>query len=134
MSQQTFRLNLKSTHEESERVPDFVAGIQGETDLSDDETSGLMLLVSEAVTNAIEHGNKLTASKNVEVELIISAAKITVTVTDEGEGFDPSQAKDPLKKENLLDDSGRGIFLMKQFSDEMEYLNEGRTVRFIIYR
>ncbi|MDX1640902.1 MAG: ATP-binding protein, partial [Balneolaceae bacterium] len=112
MSKQTFRLSLNSTYEDSEKVPDFVMDIQEKSQLEEDTTGNLMLLLSEAVTNAIVHGNKLDESKKVEVEVQINSEKIVSTVKDHGNGFNPEATKNPLKEENLLRDSGRGIFLI----------------------
>lgn len=134
MSNLKFRLKLKSTFEESEKVPDFVANLQSKASLTEDETSTLMLLVSEAVTNAIEHGNKLDPSKEVDVEITIADKKIETIVKDQGEGFDPSETDDPLHEDNLLNARGRGVFLLKEISDEVKYLDGGRTVKFQINR
>jgi len=134
MANESYRLTLKSTYEESERIPDFVNDLQTGSSLTEDETSTLMLLLSEAVTNAIEHGNQNNPEKNVDVHIRIGEKDITSTVSDEGVGFDPSSIKDPLKEENLLDVGGRGIFLIRELSDSFEFENEGRTVRFTINR
>lgn len=135
MSNKTYRLTLKSTFEESERIPDYISDLQPDAGLSDDETSNLMLLVSEAVTNAIEHGNRLDPEKKAELTIEISPETITVTVTDEGEGFDPGEETDnPLSEENLLNEGGRGIFLLKELSDELSFSDGGRTTKFVIRR
>ena len=134
MSNESFILSLKSTFEESERIPSFVEDLQSKSSLNDEESSTLMLLLSEAVTNAIEHGNLNDEAKNVDVQILIDDKKITTTVTDEGEGFDPSTLKDPLKEENLLATGGRGIFLIRELSDEIEFEDDGRTIRFAIHR
>jgi serine/threonine-protein kinase RsbW len=135
MPEKTFRLNLQSTYEESEKIPDFVSDLQPEAGLTDDETSNLMLLVSEAVTNAIEHGNQLHPEKKVDLEIAVTDKAITTIVTDEGEGFDPEEeTENPLDEANLLSERGRGVFLLKELSDELVYLNGGRTVKFVILR
>lgn len=134
MSNQIFRLSLNSTYEESEKVPDFVTDIQEKSQLEEETTGNLMLLLSEAVTNAIVHGNKLDEKKTVEVEVQINSNQIVSTVKDHGEGFDPQAANNPLKEENLLKDSGRGIFLIKEISDSVDYLDNGTTIRFSINR
>ncbi|TVP99601.1 MAG: ATP-binding protein [Balneolaceae bacterium] len=134
MSEQTFRLLLKSTYEESEKVPDFVTDIQERSNIDDDTTGTLMLLLSEAVTNAIVHGNKLNPSKTVDVEVRINQKQIVSTVKDQGEGFEPEEADNPLDEENILKASGRGIFLMKQMSEHVEYDENGTKLRFILKR
>lgn len=134
MSNLKFRLKLQSTHEESERVPDFVLDIESEASLTEEESSTLMLLLSEAVTNAIKHGNKYDASKNVDIDIDITDEEIVSKVADEGDGFDPDDTKNPLEEENLLDASGRGIFLIREFSDHVEYMDGGRAIKFSIKR
>lgn len=136
MADYTFQTSLKSTHEEATKVPDFVSDIQGEASLSDDETSTFMLLLSEAVDNAIEHGNQYDAQKNVSVEIEISKTEIVARVSDEGIGFDTeeSTSKNPLDEENLLNTGGRGIFIIKELSDSLEFLNNGSTLQFKIHR
>jgi serine/threonine-protein kinase RsbW len=136
MADYTFKTSLKSTHEEATKVPDFVSDIQGKASLSDDETSTFMLLLSEAVDNAIEHGNQYDAEKNVSVDIEISKTEIVARVSDEGIGFDTetSTSKNPLDDENLLNTGGRGIFIIKELSDSLEFLNNGSTLQFKIHR
>lgn len=134
MSRQIFRLKLKSTHEESEKVPDFVIDIQKMCKLNDEITGNLMLLLSEAVTNAIEHGNEFDPKKFAEIEVEITENEIVASVKDEGAGFKPSDQENPLDQENLLKDSGRGVFLLKELSDGMEYLDNGTQLRFLLKR
>lgn len=134
MSKQIYRLSLNSTYDDSEKVPDFVEEIQQKSQLKEETTGNLMLLLSEAVTNAIVHGNKLDKSKTVEVEVQVNAKKIVSTVKDQGPGFDPDSANNPLKEENLLKESGRGIFLINEISDSVDYLENGTKIRFSIER
>lgn len=134
MSKQIFRLSLNSTYKESEKVPDFVTEIKEKSQLEEDTTGNLMLLLSEAVTNAIVHGNKLDEKKKVEVEVKINSKQIISTVKDQGKGFNPEAANDPLKEENLLKDSGRGIFLIEEISDSVDYLDNGTTIQFSLNR
>lgn len=95
----------------------------------DDEVYGkYMLSVVECVNNAIVHGNKMDKNKKVTMHYHISNTKIEVTVSDEGDGFDPNSLPDPTAEENLERDCGRGIFLMRHLSDELEFANNGRTI------
>lgn len=135
MADQSYQLTLQSTYEEAESIPEFVEDLQKKTDLDEDSSGKLMLLLSEAVTNAIIHGNREDPSKKVEVEIQIKPDSIITTVEDEGEGYDlDKDAENPLDEDNLLKEGGRGVFLIKEISDEMEYFNEGRGIRFIILR
>ncbi len=134
MADMVFRLLLNSTYEDSEKVPDFTSNIQKKSHLTDETTGNLMLLLSEAVTNAIVHGNKLDAGKQVHVEVQIRSDRVISTVKDYGEGFDPASAEDPLAEENLLNEGGRGIFLINEIADSVEYLEGGTKIRFVIKR
>lgn len=89
-----------------------------------DEEQGYwpVLAVREAVMNAVMHGNKERDDRSVRVEYSLSAEQIRIDVTDQGEGFDPGQLHDPLSSENLLREGGRGVYLMRQFMDEVNFL------------
>ena len=77
--------------------------------------------IREAVANAIEHGNQSDCSKQVQVDFCLEGNEIVIEVTDEGVGFDPGKVPDPLEAENLLKPNGRGILLIREFMDEVEY-------------
>ena len=75
----------------------------------------------EAVANAIKHGNRQDASKQVEIEVGLSGGELEIRVADEGPGFDPDGVKDPLAPENKFRADGRGIFYMRKFMDDVRY-------------
>ncbi|MDZ7756235.1 ATP-binding protein [Rhodohalobacter sp.] len=118
-------LTLHSTYEEVERVEQLLNSLQDELGFGDEFYARLMLAVSEAATNGILHGNKLDASKTVEIKAFRDNDKLIFETTDQGEGFEPEDAPDPLAEENLLKTSGRGIFLMKEYADKVTYSEEG---------
>lgn len=98
----------------------------------DDEVYGkYMLSVVECVNNAIVHGNKLDKNKKVHIHYHINNQRIEVTVTDEGDGFDPDSLPDPTAEENIEKECGRGIFLMRNLSDELTFEDNGRRVTMI---
>lgn len=134
MSDMVFRFSLKSTYEESEKVPDFVSDVQDKSNLSEETTANLMLLLSEAVTNAIVHGNKLNPSKKVDVELKIDPDKVISIVHDQGDGFDHNSTRNPLTEENLLKAGGRGIFLIKEMAESVKFFDGGRKIQFTVNR
>ena len=90
--------------------------------LDDDARHWVSVAIRESVINAIKHGNRNDASKRVFVDLETPAgqAELTIRVRDEGEGFDPVEVADPLAPENLLKASGRGIFLIRNFMENVE--------------
>lgn len=121
-------LILNSEYEEIEKVEPLLNELQAALGFDDELYARLMLTVSEAATNAIVHGNKLDPSKKATILAESDATMLTITTTDEGDGFVPEQIPDPLKEENLLKPSGRGMFLMKEYADEVEYSNAGRSL------
>jgi len=90
--------------------------------LDDEALHWVSVAVRESVTNAIRHGNGGDAGKRVYLEFMCLGAGngLAIRVRDEGPGFDPNCLPDPLALENLLKPSGRGIFLIRSFMDELE--------------
>lgn len=89
---------------------------------------GIHLAVEEALVNAIKHGNQSDSEKFVDVELRISSGKFHMRITDEGDGFDPSEVPDPTLEENLEVPSGRGLMLMRTFMSRIEFNDRGNSV------
>jgi serine/threonine-protein kinase RsbW len=102
-------------------VSDYLGRMAG---LDDDQLHWVSVAVRESVVNAIKHGNQGDESKRVIVEFTPvppdDPEQLVIRVEDEGEGFDPTELADPLAPENILKSSGRGIFLIRSFMDEVE--------------
>lgn len=128
--EKTYSLTLPSVFEEVERIPDFCDDISDECEIDEGPAETFKLILSEAVTNAIVHGNREEPGKQVHVDVEVTSGYMSATVKDEGEGFDPYKKKDPLQAENLLDTGGRGIFLIEQFADKMEFRENGTVLYF----
>ncbi len=88
-----------------------------------------MVAVTEAVNNAIIHGNGKDKNKEVDLSLEIGKEKLFFTIKDQGKGFNPDALPDPTAPENILSIGGRGIFLVKNLADKVDFLDEGRTVK-----
>ena len=86
------------------------------------------MAMEEAVMNAIKHGNKRDPSKHVHVIVNLSDTQFYAQVTDQGLGFDPDDVPDPTLEENLEKTSGRGLMLMKNFVDTVQYNEIGNSV------
>lgn len=125
-----YTADLSSTFEEAEKIPDFVDKIAQECSLDEGPAETFKLILSEAVTNAIIHGNREDPEKSVQVSVKVSDDSITADVKDQGSGFDPSQKKNPLDEENLLDLGGRGLLIIREFSDYMEFRDSGTMIHF----
>lgn len=128
--ERTFTVDLSSTFEDAEKIPDFVDQISEECSLDEEPAETFKLILSEAVTNAILHGNKEDPDKSVHVDVKVSEASISADVKDEGSGFDPNKRKNPLKDENLLDIGGRGLLIIREFSDHLEFKENGTKIHF----
>jgi serine/threonine-protein kinase RsbW len=92
------------------------------------------LALEEAFINAVRHGNKMDPAKGVRIDYLVEADKITVSVTDEGNGFDPGAVPDPRYGENLYKPEGRGLFLMRSYMDEVEFNERGNSVCIVKYK
>lgn len=119
------KLVLKSEYDELERVEGLLNDLQAELGFDDEFYARLMLTVSEAATNGVVHGNQLDASKVVTIIATSNGKTLTVSTKDQGAGFKPSKVANPLEEENLLKTSGRGVFLMGEYADGVEYLEKG---------
>jgi serine/threonine-protein kinase RsbW len=108
-------------------VSDHIGRMAG---LDEDSLHWVSVAVRESVVNAIKHGNKYDESKRVVVEFtampVHEPQELVIRVQDEGEGFDPEEIADPLAPENILKSSGRGIFLIRSFMDDVQ-LRRGQT-------
>jgi len=102
--------------------------------LSEDQMDNLAIAVTEAVGNAIVHGNKKDPHKKVVIKYVLNPESIHVSVTDQGGGFDPDKIANPLDPVNLMKESGRGIFILKQLMDEVtfDFSDRGTTIHLIL--
>jgi len=131
---ETTELTLPSRIEAVNEAAGAVARILGDLAVSDQLMFGIDMAIREAVTNAVVHGNKQDEAKQVRVDIRIQPEEIEIQVHDEGGGFNPGEVPDPTAAENIMKTSGRGIFFMRNFVDEVEWLNPpggGTTVKMI---
>ncbi|HET8656282.1 MAG TPA: ATP-binding protein [Longimicrobiaceae bacterium] len=90
--------------------------------------------VTEALANAILYGNGGDARRMVQVEVSLNAVRVVLRVVDQGEGFDPRAVPDPTRPENVDRTSGRGLFLIRELMDEVEYNDRGNAVCLVLRR
>jgi len=126
----TKRLTLNSDFEEMDRLEPFVGELQQWASFGEEDLNRIMLALSEAVNNAVVHGNKQNPEKEVLIDsrLTDNGETLVISVEDEGEGFDPSSIPDPLKEENLLKEGGRGVYLIEQYADDVEFSKKGTKI------
>jgi serine/threonine-protein kinase RsbW len=121
LAENTFYLEIESDPNNLITVEEFVNYFSIELGIKGEKLPGLLLSVTEATTNAIIHANKSNKNKKVKINVYVENKKLFICVKDEGAGFDPQNVPDPTAPENLLKDSGRGLYLMKVYMDEVNY-------------
>lgn len=122
------KLEIKSDISNISEVEQLIDVVCEDLKLSEDIYGNVLIAVTEAVTNAIVHGNQNNPVKIVFISVNAQTKEVVFTVIDEGGGFDFTMLPDPLAPENLEKPNGRGIFLMKNLSDKVEFFDEGKKV------
>ena len=134
MTAETTELSLPSRIDTVATAAAAVAEFLSRSGLSEDAAFGIDMAVREAVTNAVVHGTREDENKTVDVTLKSSPDAVEISVHDQGTGFNPEGVPDPTAEENILKASGRGIFFMRSFMDEVDWLirpGGGTTVRML---
>jgi serine/threonine-protein kinase RsbW len=127
------QISIPSSLDYLKDVDDFVEGKLKKCCLSESDLADVAISVTEAVTNAVIHGNKNDLQKRVTITLEIKKPDITVWVKDQGNGFDPGSVPSPVENNNVLKKVGRGIFILKSLMDEVNFTiepGEGTVVKF----
>ncbi len=127
------KIVIPSITENIRIIESFIDNAREKFKLNDDIYGNIMIAVTESVNNAIMHGNKNDRTKNVTLNLSLNKNVINFSIADEGLGFDFQNLPDPTSPENLDKPSGRGIFLMKHLSDEVNFRNKGSKVELSFY-
>lgn len=122
------KLRLPSHPNSISQVEPFVRKIVSRYSIGKDKYPNILISLTEAVNNAINHGNKNDQSKFVSINLTEIKSKICIKVEDEGCGFNPDTVPDPTAPENLGCCGGRGVFLIKELSDDVRYMSNGCVV------
>ena len=132
------RLEFTSTFEMLDFVQVVSDHLSRGVGLDEDSMHWVSVAIRESVINAIKHGNRNDAAKHVFVEFETATRadipELAIRIRDQGEGFDPEQVANPLDEENLLKSSGRGIFLIRNFMDDVQLRRApegGREIRMV---
>ncbi len=128
------KITIPSRLEELKNIEKLSCKVSKKMRLTEDERNNLSIAITEAVGNAIIHGNKKDPEKKVSITLKLTDDRIVVEVKDQGKGFDPDSLADPRDPKNLLKENGRGIFILKTLMDKVTYSfsPEGTTLTFIM--
>jgi serine/threonine-protein kinase RsbW len=119
--QKQFELEIHSASQNLGKVERLSEKVAKYAELDQSDTDDLGIVTTELVNNAIHHGNKNDSSKKVFISFSVNSKKLELRIKDQGPGFNPSELKDPLAPENLLSESGRGLFLIRNLMDGLEY-------------
>jgi len=129
----SFKIQIPSLLENIRIVESFIDNSRSKYKISDDVYGNIMVAVTEAVNNAVSHGNQQESSKLVTMLVTFSERSIRFVIEDEGDGFDYQNLQDPTTEANLQKPGGRGIYLMKHLGDEVNFLKDGKAVELIFY-
>ncbi len=121
MPEENYHLEIESNAKHLITVEEFVNYFAVDLNIKAEKIPGIMLAVTEASTNAIIHGNKSDETKFVSIDVTKEDNQLIIRVKDQGKGFDPAKIPDPTEIDNLLKDSGRGIYLMRVYMDDLKF-------------
>jgi serine/threonine-protein kinase RsbW len=116
----TFSEVLDSTLESVDKAERMALDLARKSGFEEEDLERIGMSVRECMVNAVVHGNRYNSHKKVRLSLSRTPERFTIRIADQGEGFDPNEVPDPLSGDNVLRHSGRGIFLMKAFMDDLQ--------------
>lgn len=123
------KLRISSEVENMVLVEKFIDETCSAFKINEDSYGNILVALTEAVNNAIQHGNKLDPNKNVDISFKKKSPDIiSFIIKDEGPGFDYNNLPDPTDPENIEKLSGRGVFLMRNLADKVSFEDNGSTV------
>ena len=128
MSRYNKSLSLGSTIDRLSQVEGLIDELYEGGQLTESVYGNVLVAVTEAFLNAHNHGNAEDPSKRIDLEFDIDDSQVVIKVSDEGLGFDFEQLPDPTSADNIEKVSGRGLFIIKSLSDELEFERDGATL------
>ncbi|MBN2357681.1 ATP-binding protein [candidate division KSB1 bacterium] len=130
------QISIPSVPDQIQVVEEKAEKLSRSAGFSDEDRDSMAIAVTEMIANAIYHGNKGDPKKKVTVTFYLYSDRICIHVRDYGGGFNPDKVADPLKPENLLKDSGRGIFIVRTLMDKVyfKFHKDGTTAVLVKYK
>ena len=125
---QTRTVTFPSVKENVALVERFVDEICEFYNIGDENYGNILIAITEAVSNAIYHGNRLDPDKSVRFFYETKDNNLCFTVQDEGRGYNPDTLPDPTDPANVENPNGRGVFLMRRLTDDIKFFDDGRKV------
>ena len=121
-------LKLTSSYNSVADIERLIDKVCTSVGVNEDAYGNVLIAVTEAVNNAIQHGNKENETLSINVSVSDNEKNVCFSVKDEGQGFDFDNLPVPTAPENILKENGRGIFLMRNLADKVEFTDEGTKV------
>lgn len=128
-SAQMQQFRLKSELDSLIKVEQIVEDLRNNYNIPEELYGNILVAITEATNNAIKHGNKLDPNKHAYMSFENSDLEFKFIIKDEGKGFDPNSIPDPTLEENITKPDGRGIFIIKNLADKVEFENNGSEIR-----
>lgn len=122
-------LKIDSKIENINKVEKIIDELSEEFGFHSDLYGNLLIATIEGVNNCIVHGNKFDENKSVDLNIFVDEKTVQVKIEDEGPGFNYEDVPDPTTPENIENFHGRGIFLMKNLADKIEFNENGTQVK-----
>jgi serine/threonine-protein kinase RsbW len=122
------QLSFPSKAENLNQVEELINNLCKKFEVNEDYYGNILIALTEAVNNAIHHGNKSNPNKEVNINFNAEGSLLKFTIKDDGPGFDYENLPDPTDPKNIEKPHGRGVFLMRNLADEIEFNDEGSTV------
>ncbi len=116
-----YSLTISSERSSIRNAVNLVEKVADKMKLVNEESDNLAISVSEAVANAIIHGNKFDKNKKIKISIFIKNNRVTVKVKDQGSGFNPKELNNPIDPENISKEFGRGIFILRNLMDTVDF-------------
>ncbi|KEO73579.1 ATP-binding protein [Anditalea andensis] len=129
----SIKISIPSLIDNIKIVESFIDNAKEKFHINDDIYGNIMISVTECVSNAIIHGNGNNSKKLVKLELRFLDDQIKFIIEDEGKGFEHTELKDPTSPENISNYGGRGVFIMKHLSDEVNFEDNGKKTILTFY-
>lgn len=115
-------------------VESLIDRVCGSLGVNEDAYGNILIAVTEAVNNAVIHGNCFNTDLNVDIDVFNIDDRLCFSVKDHGKGFDYNNLPDPTAPENIEKENGRGIFLIKNLADDLAFENDGKVVNIYFNR
>ena len=122
-------LTISSNPNNILEVENYLRDAQLDLKIDEVRFPDILISITEAVNNAIIHGNNADETKRVKINMVGKSRGISISVSDEGQGFDPERIPDPTAPENIECCGRRGVYIMSRLADKLSFENNGSTVQ-----